>query len=107
MRSWIIANDHDTFPLRIAAEPRCAIGIVDFDASIGRVHHAGFRGNATVESWEPERARRLLRRYLGDDEAHWDSRFRATVNNASNRWIRFVPETAVIRDQTYAPNVTE
>ena len=62
---WIISNAKDTFPQRIATEPRCAIGIVDFDVSSGRVHHAGFRGKATVEPWEPERARRLLRRYLG------------------------------------------
>jgi len=98
---WIIGNAADTFWKRIKADPRCSIGIVDFDVSTAKVLHAGFRGTATVEAWEPERARSLLSRYLGTDESAWDPRFAATVHDLTNCWIRFVPESVVMRDQSY------
>jgi hypothetical protein len=54
---WIIASRAtDTFPDRIEREPRCAIGIVDFDPACGLVQHVGFRGRATVEPFDAERA---------------------------------------------------
>jgi nitroimidazol reductase NimA-like FMN-containing flavoprotein (pyridoxamine 5'-phosphate oxidase superfamily) len=102
---WIIGSRRDdTFPARIEREPRCAIGIVDFDRSRGLVQHVGFRGRATVMPFDKERARRLLRRYLGEEEAQWDQRFRATLVDCDNVLIRFEPETAVARDVSYAPN---
>ncbi|HEY9179494.1 MAG TPA: pyridoxamine 5'-phosphate oxidase family protein [Candidatus Baltobacteraceae bacterium] len=99
---WIIANAYDSFPKRIGVEPRCALGIVDFDMRTGRVEHVGMRGKAGVEAWESPRARRLLARYLGENQDAWDTRFLQTVENYSNRWVRFVPETAVVRNQSYA-----
>jgi hypothetical protein len=70
---WIIGNrNRDTFPGRVESEPRAAITFVDFDASSGRVHHVGMRGRASVEDWDKERAKGILRRYLGPDEDHWD-----------------------------------
>lgn len=101
---WIIANEHDTFPLRIQKDPRCAVGIVDFDVTTGCVHHVGFRGSAVVEQWSPERAIKMLSRYLGPGQLKWDVRFQETVNNFTNRWVRFTPETVVIRDQSYVPS---
>jgi hypothetical protein len=103
---WIIGScATDTFPRRIEQEPRCAIGIVDFDPSSGRVQHVGFRGRATVEPFDVERARRLLRRYLGDVEDSWDERFRSTLADRDidrNVLVRFEPDTAVARDVSYA-----
>lgn len=63
---WIIGSRAtDSFPRRIEGEPRCAVGVVEFDGSTGLVHHVGLRGRATVEPFAAERARRLLIRYLG------------------------------------------
>ncbi|HZT12588.1 MAG TPA: pyridoxamine 5'-phosphate oxidase family protein [Candidatus Baltobacteraceae bacterium] len=100
---WIVANEKDSFWKRVRADPRCALEIVDFDVSSGRVHHAGMRGRAEVLPWEPERARRLLQRYLGPEQARWDARFRSAAGDYTNRWIRFDPQSAVIRDQSYLP----
>lgn len=99
---WIIANASDSFWKRVDADSRCAIGIVDFDKSSGLVQHVGMRGRADVHDWEPQRAGRLLARYLGSDKACWDPRFKATLNEYLNRWVRFVPETVVVRDQSYS-----
>jgi len=57
---WVIGNSSDTFPLRINKNPECAMGIVDFNCDTGLVLHAGFRGVATVESFDQELAKCLL-----------------------------------------------
>src|ERR1700752_4216438 len=72
---WIIGNNKtDSFPGRIAAEPRCALGIVDFDGSTGLVQHVGFRGQAGVEPHDSDRMKRVFSRYMGKPE-RWDPRF--------------------------------
>ena len=99
---WIIGSVRDdSFPGRIQREPRCAIGIVDFDRERGLVHHVGMRGRASVEPFDPERATRLLRRYLGDRIEAWDRRFQRTLSDSDNVLIRFEPETVVARDSSY------
>ncbi|MCP3028705.1 pyridoxamine 5'-phosphate oxidase family protein [Halobacillus sp. A5] len=96
---WIIGTHGDTFPLRIKEEPSCAIGIVDFNPSTGKVLHAGFRGKATVEPFDINLAKHLFTKYLGPNENIWDSRFKDQDPN--NVFIRFVPETVVVRNQSY------
>lgn len=98
---WIIGNyKTDSFPARIEREPRCAIGIVHFDASKGLVQHVGFRGHAHLKPHDEQRMRRLLSRYLGDLE-QWDSRFVAILGDSDYVFVRFEPATAVVRDQSY------
>jgi hypothetical protein len=90
---WIIGSlRDDSFPRRIECEPRCALGIV---------HHVGMRGRASVEPFDPDRATRLLRRYLGEPVEAWGRRFRETLEDPDNILIRFSPETVVARDQSY------
>src|SRR5215216_6259900 len=56
---WVIGNyQTDTFPKRLERESRCAIGIVDFNASTGLVRHAGFRGRARLMPHDPGRMER-------------------------------------------------
>ncbi len=98
---WIIGNrETDSFPKRIEREPRCAIGIVNFDVSTGLVQHVGFRGRASLEPHDAERMTRLLTRYMGEQE-EWDSRFVEILDDADYIFIRFEPETVVVRDQSY------
>jgi len=98
---WIIGNRvTDSFPSRVVREPRCAVGVVDFDAATGKVLHVGFRGRARVEAHDAERMRRLLGRYMGE-EARWDPRFLEILDDEDYVFVRFEPETAVVRDQSY------
>ncbi|MCA0988505.1 pyridoxamine 5'-phosphate oxidase family protein [Guptibacillus algicola] len=100
---WIIGTPpSDTFPKRIEENSKCAIGIVDFDRRTGKVLHAGFRGSATVEKFDKGIATRLLTRYLGPNEEEWSPNFQGLGD--SNVLIKFVPETVVVRDQSYAPS---
>lgn len=98
---WIIGNYRtDSFPKRIERAPRCAIGIVDFDVSTGLVQHVGFRGLASLQPCDVEKMKRLLGRYMGKLE-DWDARFVEILGDADYIFIRFEPETAVVRDQSY------
>ncbi len=98
---WIIGNyQSDSFPKRIEQDPRCAIGVVDFNVSTGLVQHVGFRGRASLQPHDEERMKRLLSRYMGK-LATWDSRFVEILDDTDYIFIRFEPETAVVRDQSY------
>jgi hypothetical protein len=102
---WIIGSTRtDSFPGRLRRDARCAVGIVDFIRERGIVHHVGIRGRAVVEPFDPERARRLLTRYLGSAEADWDKRFVDTLADDDNVFVRVVPETVVARDASYEPS---
>jgi nitroimidazol reductase NimA-like FMN-containing flavoprotein (pyridoxamine 5'-phosphate oxidase superfamily) len=99
---WILGSRRtDSFPARIERDPRCAIGIVDFDLTTGLVQHVGFRGRATVQGLDTEREKRLLGRYLGSDEERWDTRFRESLGDPETVFVRLEPETAVARDVSY------
>jgi hypothetical protein len=104
---WVIGSRQaNSFLRRIEDDPRCSMDMVDFDRVSGRVHHVGLRGEATVEPFDPERARRLLERYLGPNLETWDGRFQETLHDPHNVLVRFLPETAVARDQSYAATST-
>ncbi|GAA0463690.1 pyridoxamine 5'-phosphate oxidase family protein [Alkalibacillus silvisoli] len=98
---WIIGNYRtDSFPKRIERDPRSAIGVVDFNVETGLVHHVGFRGKATLVPQDAARVERLLNRYMGKQE-RWDPRFSAVLGDMDWMFVRFEPETVVVRDQSY------
>ncbi|WP_336345483.1 pyridoxamine 5'-phosphate oxidase family protein [Halalkalicoccus ordinarius] len=101
---WIAVNpETKSYPGRIEDDPRTALAVVDFDARRGLVQHVGMRGRASLEAFDPDRTRRLFRRYLGPAE-RWDRRFHAVFDRSDRyRLVRFEPETVVARDQSYAP----
>jgi hypothetical protein len=99
---WIIGGS--SFSENLRRHPQCAIGIVDWQLAAGLSHHVGFRGTAEVLPFDPDMARTIFRRYFGPDEADWDPRFREDYAAAAIPMIRFTPETAVIRDQSFRPS---
>jgi hypothetical protein len=98
---WLIGNHRDSFPKRIRRDPRCAIGIVDFNLEKGFLQHLGMRGKAEVVPMDRARLHRLLARYLGDDETCWNQWFKEHVIDGLDLMVRFEPESIVTRDQSY------
>lgn len=99
---WIIGGS--SFPTNLKRDPRCAVGIVDWNPATGLSQHVGFRGRAEVLPFDPAMARTIFRRYFGPDESDWDRRFDDVFTGESGlELVRIVPETVVIRDQSYKP----
>jgi hypothetical protein len=99
---WIIGGT--SFPENLKREPRCAIGIVDWNLATGLCQHVGLRGRAEVLPFDAEKARMIFRRYFGPDEHEWDGRFADVLTGELGlEIVRFIPETVIVRDQSYAP----
>jgi hypothetical protein len=99
---WIIGGT--SFPANLKRDPRCAVGIVDWDPATGRSQHVGLRGWAEVLPFDAARARAVFRKYFGPDEENWDRRFDDVFTGELGlEMVRFVPETVVMRDQSYQP----
>ncbi len=99
---WIIGGT--SFPENLKRDPRCALGIVDWDLATGRSQHVGLRGHARVLPFDRTMARTIFRKYFGPDEAEWDQRFDDVFNGeAGLEMVNFKPETVVMRDQSYRP----
>lgn len=101
---WIIGNSREnSFQHRIAEDPRCAVGIVHFDIKKGIVQHVGFRGRAEIKPFDETTTRQLFSKYLGEKGERWDTRFKETFEDPETFLVRFTPDTAVVRDQSYPP----
>ena len=103
---WLVGNTRDTFPTRIERDARCAVGIVEFDLARGLLRHVGIRGVGAVERLDHDRVKRLLRRYLGADEAGWNRDFKASVIDRLELMVRIQPTSIVARDQSYFSSVS-
>jgi hypothetical protein len=99
---WIIGGT--SFPANLKRDPRCALGIVDWDLRTGKSQHVGMRGTAEVLPFDAAMARTIFRRYFGPDERDWDPRFDDVFTGELGlEMVRFTPQTVVIRDQSYTP----
>jgi hypothetical protein len=99
---WIIGGT--SFPGNLKREPRCALGIVDWDPATGKSHHVGLRGTAEVLPFDAAMARTIFRKYFGPDESEWDRRFDDVFTNEHGlELVRLTPEAVVVRDQSYKP----
>jgi len=97
----LIGTSRDSFPRRVRAEPRCTVGVVDFQLARGLLRHVGIRGDAEVVALDPSRLHRLLSRHLGADRSGRNPEFRRSVSDRLDLMVRIEPESIVVRDQSY------
>lgn len=98
---WLIGTSRDSFPKRLRADPRCAVGVVDFDLSRGVLRHVGIRGVADIQSVDRNRLYRLLRGYLGDDRSTWNTWFEENIVQPLDIMIEIRPISIVANDVSY------
>lgn len=92
---WLLGSTGSSSVKRIENNPKCAIELVHFEIEAGIMLHLGFRGRASIEPNSPARFRRLLNKYIGD-ENKWNSWFIdniAMIESPSGRFIRLKPES--------------
>ncbi len=100
---WMLGSEKNASVTRIAADPRVAVEIVQFDNTGGVLRHLGFRGRATLEPMNPELFRRLLTRYLGAPET-WNPWFIeeiARIEDPTGRLIRLAPDSTFTNDVSF------
>lgn len=93
---WMLGNEASSSVRRLLRDARCAVEIVHYDNDRGVLAHLGLRGRATVEPMSASRFRRLLRKYLGPDEASWNPWFIgevARIDDPRGRLIRLAADS--------------
>lgn len=74
-------------------------------AGLVRRDPAVVRGRAELVPFDVPRGRRKLRRYLGEDETHWDARFRSYLLDDSAEkgtvWLRMRPDSLRAKDLSF------
>jgi hypothetical protein len=91
---WIIGGK--SFPANLKREPRCALGIVDWNPATGRSQHVGVRGRAEILPFDTSMVKTIFRRYFGPEERAWDKRFDDVFTGELNlEMVRITPETVV------------
>jgi hypothetical protein len=98
---WLIGTSKDSFIKRLRAEPRCAIGMVDFEVDRGVLRHVGIRGRAEIRAMDHLRLNRLLQKYLGEDQAAWNPWFIERVADPLDVMVRLTPDTIVGKDVSF------
>jgi Pyridoxamine 5'-phosphate oxidase len=103
---WILTGPWATLPNRVRADPAIAIVVDVCDLATGLVRQVIARGRAELLPFDVARGRRKLSRYLGEDEARWDDRFRHYLHDdpahQGTVWLRLRPDSLVALDLSYS-----
>jgi nitroimidazol reductase NimA-like FMN-containing flavoprotein (pyridoxamine 5'-phosphate oxidase superfamily) len=98
---WIFGTQKDSFIKRLKQEPRCAVGIVDFDVQKGILRHVGIRGTAELRDFDQERLGHFLAKYLGDNQNEWNPWFVKHIVEPLNVMVMVSPTTIVAKDVSF------
>lgn len=105
---WWLTGSWSRLADQLAEDASVALVVDTCDLATGRVRQVTATGPATIEPFDPDRARRKLIRYLGADEDRWDRRFRIDDGGlADGDWIAFArlrPDRLTARDLSFHPS---
>jgi nitroimidazol reductase NimA-like FMN-containing flavoprotein (pyridoxamine 5'-phosphate oxidase superfamily) len=95
---WWITGSWARLPRLLSNDPRVALVIDTCDLSTLEVLQVTANGRAELVPLDEARAKRKLRRYLGEDEETWPGEFR--VFGPDTRFVRLVPDRLITRDMS-------
>lgn len=96
---WLFGTEEDSFIRRLRLEPRCAIGVVEFDLEMGLLKHVGVRGTAVVTGVDEDRLNRFVAKYLGPND--WNPWFVKNVVEPINAMVQVIFSSIVAKDVSY------
>lgn len=70
---WVISGPWAKLFARIQNDPKLALLVDVEEHDRGRIYQVMAQGNAEITPYDIPRARRMLHRYLGPDEASWST----------------------------------
>lgn len=98
---WIFGTSEDSFVRRLKEEPRCALGIVDFDLDKGVLRHVGIRGISEIGSMDNDRLHRFVAKYLGDVKTKWNEWFVQNIVDPLDIMVKITPKSMVAKDVSF------
>lgn len=101
---WWLTGPWSHLETHLRREPSVALVVDTCNLETGEVSKVVAKGEAELQPYDPQRARRKLRRYLGDDEALWDSRFDPDRAESGTKFVRLRPSWLRARDLSYTPS---
>ena len=104
---WWLTGSWSRLAEHLRDDPTVALVIDTCDLVTGQVRQVQAWGDAEVVPFDAARARRKLRRYLGDDPTQWDQdRFGVTedgmAGSEQTAFIRLAPTRLAARDLSFA-----
>ncbi|MEV7417872.1 pyridoxamine 5'-phosphate oxidase family protein [Streptomyces sp. NPDC089919] len=104
---WVFTGQWSRLADRLRADSAFELVVDTCDIRTGRTLQVIARGHGSAVEWDAARARRKLVRYLGPDESLWDDRFKVKEGPAEGIWwVRLVPDTLWISDQSFTPSIS-
>ena len=101
---WWLTGNWSRLPSTLKGDPSVALVVDTCDLDTGEVLQVTAAGDGEIYQLDPDRARRILRRYLGADESRWPERFTVrTLHNPATRMIRVQPSSLRARSLSYEP----
>ena len=98
---WIFGTSKDSFVKRLQAEPKCAIGIVEYDLEKGILKHVGIRGIAYPASCHKDRLMRFVAKYLGKNKQNWNPWFTISIVDQLDIMIQIIPQSIVAKNVSF------
>ncbi len=98
---WVFGTTKDSFISRLKKEPRCAIGIVDFDLEKGTLLHVGIRGTSSTHDVNNELLQHFLKKYLGQNSKEWNQWFIENIVAPLNQMVHITPKTIVAKNVSF------
>lgn len=99
---WWLTGDWPSLTATLKNDPRVALVVDTCHPETGTVLQVSADGDAEIYQLDRERARRLLRRYLGPEEARWPARLvELGFHDPATRLIRLEPARLRARTLSY------
>ena len=97
----MFGTSKDSFVKRLCIEPRCAVGVVEYDLEKGILKHVGVRGIGSFFAVDKERLKRFITKYLGSDDKAWNPWFVTNVVDPLDVMIKITPESIVCKNVSF------
>jgi len=102
---WILTGPWARLLALVERDRRLALVVDVCDLATGVVRQVIGWGDVEVLSFDAPRGRRMLRRYLGEDENGWDVRFRRYLDSDPDElgtvWLWLRPELLKAQDLSF------
>ena len=108
---WMISGPWAKLYARIQKDPKLALLVDIEERDRGRIYQIMAQGNAEITPYDIPRARRMLHRYLGPDEARWSSApddypgYLREPGPPGAVWLKIKPTTLKTFNFSYANSV--